>query len=307
MVISDIAGFGEIGKTLIQEIAQGIRDANEPKQIRKIAEAERDALIIKSVGEAEALRNIGKAETYVENLKRRSELINGKINLIEEQNLESVINLAEPSLPSDFSAVKFDDLWMYRFIQASKTAFDEQVQMLWAKILTMEFETPGLFHPRTLKLLSDFSRKDAELVKKVLSFSIFSGVSAYGVLYYQTSSFLSKKYTEFKKNIEAFYEEMGLSYSTFLYLDDLGVINFGVGGGVSAKLTTELEEINSLVISFQGENIEIMLPPEREIKLPIIPLTSFGEQLSLLIDKKDNEQVDKIIEFITTLGYKIKI
>lgn len=305
MTISDITGFGEIGKTIIQEIAQGIRDASEPGHIRKKAEAEKDAIIIKSEGEAEALKNIGKAETYIENLKRRSEIVNKRMNLAEEQNLESVIAFSEPSLPSDISSVEIDDLWMYRWIQASKTAFDEQVQRLWAKILTMEIDSPGLFSPRTLSLLSNFSRKDAKLVEKVLHVSLTHNGKPLGILYCQTNTLQNEKIKELNEKCNLLYGEMGLSYRSFLYLDDLSVINFGVEGGTSITIISDTEDEKSVVISFQGEDIEIIYPPDRKIRLPVIPLTSFGEQLALLIDEKKNGNVEKIIEIIKILHYEI--
>ena len=298
--------FGEIGKTLIQELATGVRNKNEPKRIRACAEAEKDAIIIKSEGEAEAIRNIGKAEVYLDNLKRRSEMVNRNIHLIEEQNLESVINFAVPSLPSDLSTISFDDLWMYRFIQSSKSAFDEQVQRLWARILRNEAVSPGQYSPRTLSLLSNFSHSDAEMVSLLFDYCFYAPDHAAGLLF--RSEFTSPPFfpSSLQDSLFSFYESVDLAYPDLLVLDSIGIFNFESRGSLF-RFGEFFDGGCFGVLNFQGKRIGFTKKEKEKILLPIIPLSPFALELSTLYEPKRTDRFDEFMGLVKQLSYTVLI
>lgn len=88
----------------------------------------------------------------------------------EEQNLETVIELAANQLhdAENVSDEPVDEDWITRYYNIVKNVSVEEMQLIWAKILSEEVKTPGAFSLRTLETVRNLSNKEAIVFQKIL-------------------------------------------------------------------------------------------------------------------------------------------
>ena len=61
----------------------------------------------------------------------------------------------------------YDFDWFIRYYEAAGNISDEEMQILWAKILAGEIKQPGTYSLRSLDTLRNMSKQDAELFKQI--------------------------------------------------------------------------------------------------------------------------------------------
>ena len=165
---------------------------------------------------------------------------------------------AQNSKKSKDESYDFD--WFVRFYEAVGNVSNEQMQEIWAKILSGEISHPGSFSLRTIEILKNLSQKDAELFEKICSYSIQSEEHIFVPFY------------------KSYLDESQISYPEILHLDELGLINSSgiivLNNNVSLKKSV-LCHNNRLVITAKSikENDVIV-----EIKQ--FPFTDAGRELS---------------------------
>lgn len=92
---------------------------------------------------------------------------------VYQDNVKSIISkaiqLADEikEIPSEEAA---DSGWVLSFIDCAKNISDVQMQEVWAKILAGEINLPGKFSLRTLELLKQISKKEADLFTEFCSY-----------------------------------------------------------------------------------------------------------------------------------------
>src|SRR4030095_11045564 len=70
---------------------------------------------------------------------------------------EQVIHL----LPEKTSDEPVNEDWAFRFFQAAKDVSDEEMQSLWARILSAEIAHPGSYRLRTIEFLRTLAKDEA--------------------------------------------------------------------------------------------------------------------------------------------------
>lgn len=91
----------------------------------------------------------------------------------EADNVTEVLYGAAESAAPDVDSDGLDDQFKDEFIKGSARAYDEEVKALWVKLLDSELTKPGFFSKRTLAVLQDMSREDAEALQALCSCSVF--------------------------------------------------------------------------------------------------------------------------------------
>ena len=92
----------------------------------------------------------------------------------KQYNLEQVYVNAAKEI-DDVSAEpekSIDDDWLTRLNSIVEDVSDEEMQFVWGKILAGEYKKPGSFSMRTLDVVRNLSRADAELFEKIAPFVI---------------------------------------------------------------------------------------------------------------------------------------
>lgn len=69
--------------------------------------------------------------------------------------------------------------WFVRFFEDAGNISDEEIQELWAKVLAGEIKQPGSFSLRTLDVLKNLSKSEAEIIQVLASYAIRMGNAHY--------------------------------------------------------------------------------------------------------------------------------
>ena len=128
-------------------------------QIVRIAKAESEADQIRAQSQIQIsdLQRRAMHRFFVEEGKKQSN--------IEEITAKSLLLLSEGSKPQNV-----EDDWITNFFDKSRIVSDEDMQNIWARVLAGEANMPGSFSRRTVNLLSDLEKRDAERFEKLCGF-----------------------------------------------------------------------------------------------------------------------------------------
>lgn len=187
---------------LIETVSQGIGILYEPQRIRRKADAE--AYRIEKIEEAKAKGLILRANAKLEITERAQERVTHR-EINRQINLESVVEKATKHLGDSVSDKPVDEDWRTRFFNKAQDVTSEEMQEIWGKILAEEVTQPGKISFRTLEIISNLSKKEAQIFEKACTFTFLPG-------------------TIFKINSKNSLEKFGLKYDDILILRSAGLI-----------------------------------------------------------------------------------
>lgn len=94
-----------------------------------------------------------------------------------QKNLEDIISLADQDLackPDKGHGGEMDEGWFSYFSKYAMGVTNEDMKKGWAKILAGEIRIPDSFSLRTLNLMSMLSRKEAEVIRKIAQYVVYT-------------------------------------------------------------------------------------------------------------------------------------
>ena len=170
---NSLVNLGDLAKpidTLINKISDATGVFYEPTRIRRKAEAESDAAITSA--KAEAAVDIIKAESEIEiaDLHQRTVQRRIKEDMRDQKNMEAIIAQAVPDVNEEAKPDAMEDDWIANFFDKCRIVSDSEMQSLWSRVLAGEANDPGTYSKRTVNLLSDLDKRDAELFTKLCGF-----------------------------------------------------------------------------------------------------------------------------------------
>lgn len=297
MEIKDLAGISEPTKKLIEVVSSAIGKLYEPRSIRNKADAEAYAVkaLTTANGEAIAIEAEAQALAYVKQLEI---LANGDPELIQrarirvltrevegQRNVEEIAEYALEYLPDSVSDQPISNDWRRKFFLEAENICDTDLQLLWGKVLAGETASPGSYSVRTLNVLKNLSKQEAE------GFRIFCGLASdIGHVVYLGSDQL---------------KEFGITYTLLLSLRDAGLLH--EGDALHRHFREVPPSINSSIESNNGVYIELSGPAIHHIQIPCLPLTQAGRELQQLIPANPNELYFKAMaKFLRARGLTVK-
>ena len=131
---SALINIGEWAKpvdTLINKIANAVGGTFKPQQMRRVAKAESEVAIIEAT-----------TQIKITELERRAmyRLLSEQANL--QNNMESIIRLALPEVNEQAKPEQIENDWVINFFDKCRLISDEEMQVLWARILASEANSP---------------------------------------------------------------------------------------------------------------------------------------------------------------------
>lgn len=169
MEIKDIAGLSEPLTRIIDCLDKGVSSLASPfvyKRMEKakllIEQKRADQNAVIALKDAMMQDLIAVARTT----RDRQEIEN--ISAIYGNALRELQSFGENTLPS--ALVKPE--WAALFFDSAKDCCDEEVQLLWSKILAGEIKEPGKYYKRTLTNLKQMERHEAEWFVKLCKYVI---------------------------------------------------------------------------------------------------------------------------------------
>jgi len=257
-----LINIGELAKpatALIEKISSAVGVMFEPVQIVRVARAEAEAELIRA-----------EAQIQVSDLQRRA-----AYRFIEEEgkkqlNMEGITQRALPLLEEKSDPGKVATDWITNFFDKSRIVSNNDMQALWSRVLAGEANAPGTFSRKTVNLLGDLDKSDAQL---------FTMLCGFGWAIGQATQIVPLIFDVTAK----IYNENGVSFNTLSHLESLGLIQFN---NVAHFQFMGLPQ--SLHVSYFGTNIELTLPGEAHNALPTgtVMLTRAGLELARICGSK---------------------
>lgn len=152
-------GTGKLLETVSNQLALFM----EPVHIRRKAAAEADAMVSESIAK-ERVKLI-KIEGKVA-IEKREDRAAERVRCREQGrqiNLESIVSNAACEVPKTVSDTPVDEDWSRQFFERCQDVGNEEMQILWGKLLAGEVASPKSFSIQTLAAVQSMSKGDADL------------------------------------------------------------------------------------------------------------------------------------------------
>lgn len=133
----------------------------------------------------------------------------------KQQNLSDIAGTAYDELKSSSASSKpVDTVWATRFVNEAENISDDDLKIIWGKILAREVKSPGSYSLRTLETLNNLSKEEALLFTKACQMAM--GYKEYFIVgyRYETNTGLGLSFDEANLLMEA-----GLLCPTFDAMD----------------------------------------------------------------------------------------
>lgn len=194
----------------------------------------------------------------------------------KQLNMEEITKNALPLLEEKSSPENVEDDWITNFFDKSRIVSDADVQRLWSKVLSGEANAPGAFSKKTVNLLADLDKSDAELFIRLCGFNWALGEMSPLIF----------------THVDEIYSSQGINFVTLSHLENLGLIQFSV-------MTEFMQEDipNPFIVYYYGKNVELTLPKDTGNQLDIgsVIFTKAGNELAPICDSKP---VDGFFDFV---------
>lgn len=185
--ITDVAGLSQPMTKLIEVVSSAVGVLYRPRAIRSEAEARAHEIKvierakIESETEVKSLQ-LQAAQSRIQSIAQKYPEIaeRARLRLLSQEiegqfNVEQIAEQAELALPSFVSDEPVSADWRRKFFKEAENVCEEDMQILWGKVLAGEISSPGSFSLRTLDTLRQLSRAEAELFQKACSLAMDDG------------------------------------------------------------------------------------------------------------------------------------
>jgi len=154
-------GFGRAAEKLADTVRHVVDLTFTANRLRAKAHAVADSEVILARGRAD----VQDIETrMIERLRKRESR--------RQHNIENISLKAVKALPSpdQISGEPVNEDWTTRFFEECADIGDEEMQQLWARILAGEVGQPGSFSPRTLSIVRNLTKPEAQMLSSAALF-----------------------------------------------------------------------------------------------------------------------------------------
>lgn len=216
---------------------------------------------------------------------------------IEQRNIENIAGFAlldsltsdsDPysSLDASEPAPIVDETWQSRFFRHASAVSDQEVQQLWGKILSGEVRNPGSYSLKTLSILADLSKDDAEA---------FQRVAERRLTQIESSTILDPFILRSSKKRR---DHWPIPYANILALKSAGLLTVGDSTSIVIPPAESPENLGASVVFLYGERAIIACRPEndKQIALVVTPFTKAGTELSTLVPPKFDAKIREPLE-----------
>ena len=239
----------------------------EPRRIRHKAKAESEAAIISA--KAEAAVDIINAESEIEiaDLHQRTVQRRVKEDMRDQRNMEAIIAQAVPDVNEEAKPDSMENDWIANFFDKCRLVSDSEMQSLWARVLAGEANAPSTYSKRTVNLLSDLDKNDAELFTQLCGFG------------WMIVNFAPLVFNE-KAEI---YNRHDINFDTLIHLENIGLIQFAAPHDF-----TEPGLPKRFTVHYYGKRLrlDISKDPDNELDVGKVLLTKSGQELAPICGSK---------------------
>lgn len=261
--IKDLAGLGEPLKRVIDCLDKGISSLMSPFAYKRMEKAkmlieqgrsDQNAIIALKDAMVQDMIEVARTSRDRNELHNIAEIYGGAIRELKDFD------------PSRLPAEQPTNDWSAHFYDSAKDCSDDDIRVIWSKILAGEIKSPGSYYKRTLTNLKQMERHEAEWFVKLCKYVI-------------DDSYVP----EFVLNEDIF------PFNEYQSLVDCGFLNANHG-------SMEIKFDSMLPLRDKELHIKIK---DRPYHMRVIVLTDTGIQISKLISvEADTVFADKLVEQI---------
>ncbi|MGD9126236.1 MAG: DUF2806 domain-containing protein [Planctomycetia bacterium] len=266
---NSMINLGELSKpatALIEKISDAVGGIFKPYQIKRIAKAEAEAQLIDT-----------ETQIQITDLHRRA-----MHRFVEEEaqkqgNIENITADSLPLLEDHSTPQNVDDDWITNFFDKCRIVSDREMQQLWSRVLANEANSPGTFSRRTVNLIADLDKQDAELFTNLCRFGWMIGNFTPLVFDYQHDV----------------YNQQGINFISLHHLESLSLVQFN---GIATFKQTGLPK--EFAVLYYGTPVALTMPKDQNNNLDIghVMLTNAGRQLAPICG---SQPLPEFLEFVT--------
>jgi hypothetical protein len=263
-----LAKLGELSKpatVLIEKISDAVGGIFRPYQIVRVAKAE-----------AEADRIRAESQIQTSDLHRRAMHRFLEEEAKKQSNIEGITQKAIPLIDDSASPEQVNDDWITNFFDKCRIISDEEMQLLWSKILAGVANSPGTFSRKTVNLLADLDKGDAELFAQLCRFGWMIG-----------------DVVPLVHDVQAeIYNKYGINFDSLSHLESLGLIQFSnIAGFQRLRLPKKFQ------VFYYGRPVEITMPKESDniLELGKVLLTKAGQELAPV---SGSQPIEEFFDFV---------
>ncbi len=175
----------------------------------------------------------------------------------------------------DVRADKYDFDWFVRFYETVGNISDEKMQDIWAKILAGEINCPSAYSLRTIDVLKNISKDEADLFCSACVHSFSSGVNF------------------FLPNNNSYLEHCGITYRDVMLLSEYGLIYNDDNIVIEKNFSQKMEPFvysEHCVLCVASKDKEV-----RTVSIKQFPFTKVGRELARVIGKISAYKDDLIV------------
>ena len=254
-------------KALIGKISNAVGILFETRQIKRVAKAQ-----------AEAARIEAQSEIEITDLHRRAVRRWIEEEAQRQKNIESITAKALPQLNENANPDSIEDDWIVNFFDKSRIVSDNEMQDLWARILAGEANAPGTYAKRTVNLLLDLDKNEAELFTKLCGFVWAVEGEVPGPLVFDQTAEI--------------YKRNGLDFISLNHLDSIGLIHYG---GLESIAINELPKRFTVAYYDRTLALEMSKDADNDLGIGYVMFTRIGMELAPICEGKP---VDGFWEYV---------
>ena len=268
---NSLVNLGDLGKpanTLIEKISDAVGGVFLPYQVKRLAKADAEAALIKA-----------QSDIAITDAHRRAVRRWVEEEAQRQTNMESIAAKAIPLLNYDANATSIENDWIVNFFDKSRIVSDGQMQGLWSRILAGEANVPGTYSKRTVNVLSDLDKVDAEMFTRLCSFSwVFQDNKTPVPLIFDVSARI--------------YTEHGINFGVVTHLDTIGLVQFS---NLTGFIRQGVPKTCSVRYYERGLLLNMKKEADNDLELGKVFLTRVGSELARVCE---SDPVDGLWDYV---------
>lgn len=270
----DVGGLAKPATALINRVSDAIGGIAKPGQIVRVAKAEGKAAKIEAAARAEVAKIEAATRIEISAMEARGLRRMVTEEGINQKNIEDITAKAILHLSADAEPEELDQDFIRRLFDRARLTSDDEMQELWAKVLAGEANAKGSYSKRTVDVVSQLEKSDAELFGRFCSYV------------WEADGPVPFVYLEDKDNKDR--EPHEIVYSELLHLDDIGLISFS---GTTRLIMGSMPE--KYKVKYFGIDVYVIdeRPNTGSIDAGHVALTIAGSQLSNIVDARGHKSI----------------
>ena len=172
-----------------------------------------------------------------------------------------------------------DIAFLDKFMDEAKFVYDEEIQLMWGKVLAGEFEAPNSTSFNVVRILSEITKKQAELFANICSLSVL-------VVLETDKGFeinASDKVILFFDSDNSFLQELGITFVSLNDLESLGLVKFDTIAGFITQYDANV--VKKIHINYDNNTTTVTKFPDKAFPIGNIMLTTSGKVIKRSVSR----------------------